>query len=47
MRRAPADLRLTLSDGRQAGIAEFGVPDGRPVIYCHGFPASLPPRFPA
>src|SRR5688572_28104051 len=31
---------LTLSDGRKVGIAEFGAPAGRPVVYCHGFPAS-------
>jgi pimeloyl-ACP methyl ester carboxylesterase len=32
--------QLTLRDGRRLGYAEFGAPDGRPVIYCHGFPAS-------
>jgi pimeloyl-ACP methyl ester carboxylesterase len=31
---------LTLRDGRQLGYSEFGAPDGRPIIYCHGFPAS-------
>lgn len=31
---------LTLKDGRQLGYAEVGLPTGRPVIYCHGFPAS-------
>lgn len=32
--------QLTLRDGRRVGISEFGTPDGRPVLYCHGFPAS-------
>jgi pimeloyl-ACP methyl ester carboxylesterase len=27
-----------LPDGRQVGIAEFGTPDGLPVIWCHGGP---------
>ncbi len=31
---------LTLRDGRRLGYAEFGVPNGHPVLYCHGFPAS-------
>jgi len=31
---------LRLSDGRQLGYAEYGDPDGFPVLYCHGFPAS-------
>lgn len=31
---------MKLRDGRQLGYSEFGAPDGRPVIYCHGFPAS-------
>jgi pimeloyl-ACP methyl ester carboxylesterase len=31
---------LTLKDGRRLGYAEAGDPQGRPVIYCHGFPAS-------
>jgi pimeloyl-ACP methyl ester carboxylesterase len=29
-----------LRDGRRLGYAEFGAPKGRPVLYCHGFPAS-------
>ena len=32
--------QLTLHDGRRIGVAEFGRPGGRPVLYCHGFPAS-------
>jgi pimeloyl-ACP methyl ester carboxylesterase len=30
----------TLTDGRQVSYAEWGDPNGSPVIYCHGFPAS-------
>jgi len=29
-----------LRDGRRIGYAEFGAAGGRPVLYCHGFPAS-------
>ncbi|MFM8332503.1 MAG: alpha/beta fold hydrolase, partial [Candidatus Methylumidiphilus sp.] len=29
-----------LRDGRLIGYAEFGDPEGFPVVYCHGFPAS-------
>jgi len=32
--------QLTLRDGRRLGVATFGAPNGPPVIYCHGFPAS-------
>ena len=32
--------QLTLRDGRRIGYAEFGATGGRPVLYCHGFPAS-------
>ena len=32
--------RLRLPNGRWLGYAEFGTPDGRPVIYMHGLPAS-------
>jgi pimeloyl-ACP methyl ester carboxylesterase len=28
------------ADGRRLGYAEYGDPEGRPLIYCHGFPAS-------
>ena len=31
---------LTLRDGRRLGYSEFGAPGGRPMLYCHGFPAS-------
>jgi len=43
-----AQARITLSDGRRLGYAEYGDPSGRPVIYCHGFPGSrLEPRIAA
>ena len=31
---------LTLPDGRKLAYAEFGKPDGYPVLYCHGIPSS-------
>lgn len=31
---------LTLSDNRQLAYAEYGVPNGHPVIYFHGAPSS-------
>lgn len=31
---------VTLRDGRELGYAEFGDPDGAPVVLCHGFPNS-------
>ena len=31
---------LTLPDGRELAYAEFGKPDGYPVLYCHGIPSS-------
>lgn len=40
MRTDTAGDRLTLSDGRRIGVAEFGASAGPPVMYCHGFPAS-------
>ena len=40
------EQRLTLADGRGLAFAEFGAADGRPVLYCHGFPGSrLEPAF--
>jgi len=36
----PDSKQLTLSDGRRLGVSEFGDPSGRPILYCHGFPAS-------
>ncbi len=34
------DNRLALADGRMLGWAEFGSPDGHPVLYFHGAPSS-------
>ena len=34
------DNLLTLPDGRGLAYAEFGKPDGHPVLYCHGAPGS-------
>lgn len=31
---------LKLADGRQLAYAEFGDPQGIPIVYCHGFPGS-------
>jgi pimeloyl-ACP methyl ester carboxylesterase len=39
------DQQFTLRDGRRLGWAEYGNPQGRPVLYFHGWPASrLEPR---
>jgi pimeloyl-ACP methyl ester carboxylesterase len=35
-----SDNLLTLPDGRKLAYAEFGVPDGHPVLYCHSTPGS-------
>jgi pimeloyl-ACP methyl ester carboxylesterase len=32
--------KLALRDGRTLGYAEYGDPKGKPLVYCHGFPAS-------
>lgn len=32
--------QILLPHGRKMGYAEYGVPGGYPVIYCHGFPGS-------
>lgn len=34
------DLRLTLPDGRTLGYAEYGDPEGDPVVFHHGWPSS-------
>ena len=31
---------LRLTDGRHLGYAELGATDGKPLLYCHGLPAS-------
>jgi len=39
-RRTPAPRIVALSHGRRIAVAEYGNPDGIPVIFCHGWPAS-------
>ena len=34
------DRQIRLDDGRVLGVAEFGVADGAPLFYFHGFPGS-------
>ena len=34
------DQSVTLPDGRTLGYAEYGDPDGRPVLFFHGWPSS-------
>ncbi len=34
------DCQIRLGDGRRLGYAEYGDPEGQPLFYCHGFPAS-------
>jgi len=34
------DRTLVLSDGRRLGVAEYGDPAGRPLLYQHGIPGS-------
>ena len=34
------DNHVKLSDGRSIGYAEYGDPQGRPVLYFHGLPSS-------
>jgi len=33
-------LSITLKDGRQLGYAEYGDPEGKPILFFHGFPGS-------
>lgn len=40
MSRATADPTLTLPDGRRLGWAEYGKPDGRPLMAFHGTPGA-------
>ena len=37
---ARTTYKLRLVDGRRLAYAEYGVPNGRPAFYCHGFPGS-------
>jgi pimeloyl-ACP methyl ester carboxylesterase len=34
------DRSIALTDGRRLGFTEYGEPEGKPLFYCHGFPAS-------
>jgi pimeloyl-ACP methyl ester carboxylesterase len=34
------DGSIYLGDGRRLAYAEYGDPEGKPLFYCHGFPAS-------
>lgn len=36
----PHTRELRLTDGRRLTFAEFGDPNGRPLLYCHGSPSS-------
>jgi pimeloyl-ACP methyl ester carboxylesterase len=39
--RASADAdTVTVGDGRELAYAEYGDPDGDPVVFCHGMPGS-------
>lgn len=35
-----AEASIVLPDGRKLSYAEYGVPGGRPVLWCHGLPGS-------
>ncbi|SPO06435.1 related to hydrolases or acyltransferases (alpha/beta hydrolase superfamily) [Cephalotrichum gorgonifer] len=37
---SPRDQTFTLPDGRVLGFREVGVPEGRPILYFHGYPSS-------
>ncbi len=37
---ASDSLTMTLTDGRQLGFAEYGIPTGQPILYFHGLPGS-------
>src|SRR5690349_9926528 len=43
---SPQPRTIALEDGRKVSYAEFGDPNGHPVLYCHGAPSSrLEPLF--
>src|SRR3990170_3615928 len=43
-----ADNRIKLSDGRSLEYAEYGDPEGRPLLHFHGLPSSrLDVNYPA
>ena len=40
MANSRTNQQIKLKDGRMLGHAEYGDPDGKPVLYFHGFPGS-------
>lgn len=36
----PTTQTIVLKDGRTLAYAEYGQPDGKPILYCHGNPGS-------
>ena len=40
LRERARDGALRLDDGRALGYAEYGQPDGAPIVYLHGMPGS-------
>ena len=40
------DVIVTVGDGRELGVREWGVPDGSPLVTCHGTPGSRYIRHP-
>ena len=40
MMKKETSQQIKLQDGRMLGYDEHGSPDGKPVIYIHGFPSS-------
>ena len=40
MEDADSSKIMTLNDGRNLGFSDFGDPNGKPIIYFHGFPGS-------
>ena len=38
MANSRTNQQIKLKDGRMLGHAEYGDPDGKPVLYFHGFP---------
>jgi pimeloyl-ACP methyl ester carboxylesterase len=40
MAKDRTNKQIKLKDGRMLGYDEYGAPDGKPVIFIHGFPGS-------
>jgi len=34
------DVRISLQSGKSVAIAEYGLPKGQPILFCHGWPSS-------